>query len=837
MDSKKVAKKRRNVVVVGIKLTPSSRELLTWTLAKFTKPGDEVVAIHIVSKQQCTSLSSTRVDTHLDTHAVAPKTNVTGGEVEGIFDSVIGVYDRFCSVKQIKLQLKVICGGSSVRRELIKEVKHYNAIQLILGAHVTQQSTENSSLALAKYCSMHLPRTCSVLVIQHGRVVLEKAGLLTSGDCMGVQIMRQKAAGQQISNDTRRNYKASNHDDFRKPECIRCSTSRVQNLSSLNVHPYKYVPPQVQGLRRIVLDLEKLSTMAARSGSRPKCPIPRTNSKSWSNENHSGQENPIQKRILSDSEQCQKLTDVAACNRGWPLVKTDWSSSELFSSELLSALHTSHYACKNTHEPSKKTDCKTKNATGQNRHTDIPQGWPLLHQSVIANKLDGAHSRARKMSVVEWVLQLPNRSKGALEQRLKASKQEPPTQAPTETAQKCVNFSIQEATMDSRTEADKTLLEKCFQLCKDRNCIAFGIADLASSTNNFSKDNMIGKGRCSRVYRGVLSDARVVAIKCFDTLAASASETEFLTELEIVSTLRHHHIAELLGFCVDSQQRHFLIYNFAIEGSLEQHLHQGDKAVLPWFVRYKIALGIGEALYYLHNSAQQPVIHRDVKSSNILLQSGFTPQLTDFGLSKWASTSSTFLICNDVVGTFGYLAPEYFMFGKVSDKTDVYSFGVVLLELVSGKHPIEDVKSNGQENFILWAKPLIEDEISHGQVADQRLEKEYDAVQLKNILIAASLCLQHSPHARPSISEILKVLRGEKVDLELRQDSMSIDGDTCPSYGDDDIRDHLTLALWGVDDDFSSQTGSEQQFFQGHLNKLNEQYLSGRCSRSSSFFD
>ncbi|MCO5573815.1 hypothetical protein L7F22_027590 [Adiantum nelumboides] len=181
MDSKKVAKKRRNVVVVGIKLTPSSRELLTWTLAKFTKPGDEVVAIHIVSKHQFASLSSTRVDTHLDTHAVAPKTNVSGGEVEGIFDSVIGVYDRFCSVKQIKLQLKVICGGSSVRRELIEEVKQYNAIQLILGAHGTQQSTENSSLALAKYCSMHLPRTCSVLVIQHGRVVLEKAGLLTSG--------------------------------------------------------------------------------------------------------------------------------------------------------------------------------------------------------------------------------------------------------------------------------------------------------------------------------------------------------------------------------------------------------------------------------------------------------------------------------------------------------------------------------------------------------------------------------------------------------------------------------------------------------------------------------
>ncbi|KAI5069325.1 hypothetical protein GOP47_0015626 [Adiantum capillus-veneris] len=842
MDSQNAFKQKRNVVVVGIKLRPSSRELLTWTLAKFTKPGDEVVVLHIVSKQQFSSLSSTGVDTQPNMPAVAPRPNVTQGEVEGIFDSVAGVYDRFCSVKQ----LKVVCGGSSVRRRLVKEVKHYKAVKLILGAPGTQKSTENSSLALAKYCSIHLPKTCSVLVIQHGQVVMEKAGELMSGDCIGVQIMRDKTAGHQLSK-SRGKYNAQNHDDFQKAECIRCSSSRVWKLSSLIVHPYKYVPPQVQGLRTCVLDL---STMAATSGSRAKCPTPCTNSRGWShvsdecylrnccsaeelNEDRSGQQKLVQKCISSDLEHCQRrLTDMSACNRGWPLVKTDWNSSEPFPSKISLGLESSSHAYKDRHEFSRKTDCKAKNVTGRNRHTtiDIPQGWPLRHQSVTAINSDNAHSRARSMSVVEWVLQLPERSKGVLERSPKAANQEMPIRFATETDQKCMDFSNQVAKRHSGTEADRTLLEKCFQICKDGNCLAFGIADLEKSTDNFSEDNMIGRGGCSRVYRGVLSDARVVAIKCFDMLVASTSDDEFFTELEIVSSLHHPHIVELLGYCVDSQQHRYLIYNFAMEGNLEQKLHQGDKAVLPWSVRYKVALGIGKALEYLHKFAQQLVIHRDVKSSNILLQSDFTPQLTDFGLSRWASTSSTFLTCNDVVGTFGYLAPEYFMFGKVSDKTDVYSFGVVLLELVSGKHPIESVGANSQENLILWAKPLIEDESSHNQVVDRRLGKEYDADQVKNVLIAASLCLQHAPHARPSMSKILKVLRGETVELELRQDSMSIDGYVGPSHGDYDIYNHLTLALCGVDDDLSSQAGSDQKFCHGHSNKLIERYLRGRSS-------
>lgn len=178
------------------------------------------------------------------------------------------------------------------------------------------------------------------------------------------------------------------------------------------------------------------------------------------------------------------------------------------------------------------------------------------------------------------------------------------------------------------------------------------------------------------------------------------------------------------------------------------------------------------------------------------------------------------------------------MFGKVSHKTDVYSFGVVLLELVSGKHPIENVRPQGQENLILWARPLLEDESRYGEVVDQRLGKEYDGDQLKNMMIAASLCLQHSPHLRPSMSRILKVMRGQQVDLELRQDSMCRGNDDCyvvPAHVDYDIHRHLSLALYGLDDDMSSQAGIDSNVCHSNPNKLIEEYLRHRHSHSSSF--
>ncbi|KAE7997556.1 hypothetical protein FH972_002181 [Carpinus fangiana] len=232
------------------------------------------------------------------------------------------------------------------------------------------------------------------------------------------------------------------------------------------------------------------------------------------------------------------------------------------------------------------------------------------------------------------------------------------------------------------------------------SCMCFSYQELLLATSNFMPENMVGKGGCSHVYKGCLPDGKELAVKILrpsqDVLK------EFVQEIEIITTLHHKNIISLVGFCFEDNNL-ILVYDFLSRGSLEENLHGNKKDVkaFGWQERYNVAMGVAEALDFLHNSCAEPVIHRDVKSSNILLSGDFEPQLSDFGLASWASTSSN-ITCTDVAGTFGYLAPEYFMHGKVSDKIDVYAFGVVLLELLSGRKPIISECPKGQESLVMW---------------------------------------------------------------------------------------------------------------------------------------
>ncbi|XP_065006650.1 protein kinase STUNTED-like isoform X4 [Musa acuminata AAA Group] len=238
------------------------------------------------------------------------------------------------------------------------------------------------------------------------------------------------------------------------------------------------------------------------------------------------------------------------------------------------------------------------------------------------------------------------------------------------------------------------------------SCRWFQYEELQNSTNRFSSENLIGNGGCSRVYRGRLGNGQQVAIK-LSKLSAEASK-DFLSEVDIITKLRHLRVVPLLGICV-GEHALISVYRYFPNGSLEQNLH-GDKVkhLLPWDRRFRVATEIAEALSYLHHGCRRPVIHRDVKSSNILLNDEFEPQLSDFGLAMWAPTTATNLTQSDVVGTFGYLAPEYLMYGKVSNKNDVYAFGVVLLELLTGRKPIDDGNPKGEESLVMWATRILE---------------------------------------------------------------------------------------------------------------------------------
>ncbi|KAJ8762261.1 hypothetical protein K2173_007417 [Erythroxylum novogranatense] len=287
----------------------------------------------------------------------------------------------------------------------------------------------------------------------------------------------------------------------------------------------------------------------------------------------------------------------------------------------------------------------------------------------------------------------------------------------------------------------------------------FSYEELNKATRQFSSENLIGEGGCSNVYKGLLSGGKLIAVKILKHYKEAFKDLSL--EIEVMSLLNHRNITPLVGACIKDDHL-ILVYDFLPKGSLEENLHASFKeSVLPWKVRYQLALAIAEALNYLHNECPRSVIHRDVKSSNILLSHDFQPQLSDFGLALWGPQDSDYMMVSDLVGTFGYLAPEYVMHGRVSNKVDVYAFGVVLLELLTGQKPISAEGLKGQQSLVKWATPLLE-KGDLNALLDPRLEKDFNIVQMNKMIVAATLCTRQSARLRPKVSQVLKLLNGIK---------------------------------------------------------------------------
>ncbi|XP_057966477.1 protein kinase STUNTED-like [Malania oleifera] len=439
-------------------------------------------------------------------------------------------------------------------------------------------------------------------------------------------------------------------------------------------------------------------------------------------------------------------------------------------------------------------------------------GWPLLQRAISVDTSQALG--ARNMSVVQWVMTLPNRSplETTLKGRFSSNNKEIPLGGKT----------------GELVEKLKLLLSNMSSMCQ-----WFSYEVLKNCTSNFSSENLIGRGVCSRVYKGVFPNGKPVAVKILKS--SKEAWKDFVLEVEIISSLKHKSIMPLLGICIEDNDLIF-VYDYLSKGSLEKNLHDAEeKSVLSWEVRFNIALQVAEALSYLHEECSRPVIHRDIKSSNILLSSGFEPQLSDFGLAIWAPTTSYLLTQGDIVGTFGYLAPEYFMYGKISDKIDVYSFGVVLLELLSGRKPIGSETSKAQESLVMWAKPILESGDPRG-ILDPNLNQNFDEVQVQRMVLGAALCITRTARLRPRMSQILKILRGEE-DVSHFVISQPSDQEVSENLGENDdevypdssVESHLSLAFLDVDDDSTSLSSVEQS------NSIAiEEYFKMR-SRSSSF--
>ncbi|XVE53825.1 hypothetical protein DITRI_Ditri03aG0033100 [Diplodiscus trichospermus] len=294
------------------------------------------------------------------------------------------------------------------------------------------------------------------------------------------------------------------------------------------------------------------------------------------------------------------------------------------------------------------------------------------------------------------------------------------------------------------------------------NLHVFTLAELRLITHNFARCNLLGEGGFGPVYKGFVDDklrhglnAQPVAVKALD-LDGLQGHREWLAEIIFLGQLRHPHLVKLIGYCYEEENR-LLVYEYMARGSLENQLFRRYSAALPWSTRMKIALGAAKGLAFLHE-ADKPVIYRDFKSSNILLDSDYNCKLSDFGLAKDGPEGGETHVTTRVMGTQGYAAPEYIMTGHLTTMSDVYSFGVVLLELLTGKRSIDNSRPSREQNLVEWARPLLRDHKKLERLIDTKLEGQFSNKGAQKVAALAYNCLSHHPKPRPTMSNVVKIL-------------------------------------------------------------------------------
>ncbi|XP_068648225.1 protein kinase STUNTED-like isoform X2 [Aristolochia californica] len=764
-------------VVVGVKLDQPSKELLTWALVKVSQPGDRVIALHVLS-----------TDDLLDRNGQSSLLSLVKA-----FDSVLAVYEGFCNLKQVDLKLK-ICRGSSVRKVLVREAKSYGACKVILGVSKVSPPI-GSWTTIAKYCGRKLPRDCWVLAVNNGKVVFQREANTTSGHEKGNEQRPSRFFGAIHRTLSKR--------------------SKTSNVKLLEYHPsskdadYKKNnndPESNQNSRKVSDSTDGLNGIPVSNSSKKKCSICAPFS------------------ILPGDSLCHGTSESAEANSD-----RSTEGSSIDDSLALVPVHTSETS---------SISLLVK---------EVPErrpGWPLLRRAILPHRHAQVKSSNRQISVVQWAMRLPSRHLTAAIHP-DHNKQAKPDDFTTicldgkSGAMVLVGDPVSTTLDEIHREGTKIIPKELESLHEkySSTCRLFSYQELVQATSNFSPEYLIGKGGSSKVYKGYLPDGKELAVKILKSSVDVVKE--FILEIEIITTLTHKNVISLFGFCFEDNNL-LMVYDFLSRGSLEENLHgEKGKNTLGWGDRYKVALGVAEALDYLHSRAVQPVIHRDVKSSNILLADDFDPQLSDFGLAKWASVSSIPITCNDVAGTFGYLAPEYFMYGKVTDKIDVYAFGVVLLELLSGRKPISNEHPKGQESLVMWAKPILQGG-KYMQLLDLSLKDTVDSDQIERMAMAASLCIRRAPRFRPCIGLILKLLQGDEevskwAKLQISSSAEEFDGMDDESAPASIIQSHLNLALLDVEDDSLSISSTEPTAHYLTANKSWEDYLQGRWSRTSSF--
>ncbi|XP_058113250.1 putative serine/threonine-protein kinase [Magnolia sinica] len=284
----------------------------------------------------------------------------------------------------------------------------------------------------------------------------------------------------------------------------------------------------------------------------------------------------------------------------------------------------------------------------------------------------------------------------------------------------------------------------------------FSYRTLKKATGNFNPDNLLGRGGFGPVYKGVLEDGRMIAVKKLALEKSRQGEEEFLTEVRMITCIHHKNLVQLLGCCSDGPQR-LLVYEYMVNGSLDAIVHGRSDHFLDWKTRFQIILGIARGLQYLHEDSHIRIIHRDIKASNILLDDKFQPRIGDFGLARFFPEDQAYL-STTFAGTLGYTAPEYAIRGELSEKADIYSFGVLVLEIISCRKNADPTLASDMQYLPEYAWKLY-NRSGVIDLVDPKLQSDgFNERDVLQAIHVALLCLQSHPSLRPRMSEIVTIL-------------------------------------------------------------------------------
>ncbi|KAM5588649.1 putative serine/threonine-protein kinase PBL23 [Rosa sericea] len=305
----------------------------------------------------------------------------------------------------------------------------------------------------------------------------------------------------------------------------------------------------------------------------------------------------------------------------------------------------------------------------------------------------------------------------------------------------------------------------------------FTFNELHSATEGFKAACLLGEGGFGKVYKGYIdsiNSKQAVAVKKLNRKGMQGSR-EFCAEVIMLSLVQHPNLVSLVGYCAEGEQR-LLVYEYMANGSLEDHLLDigPNQQPLDWYTRMRIAEEAAKGLEYLHDVAKPAVIYRDFKASNILLDSQFTPKLSDFGLAKLGPTGDKSHVSTRVMGTYGYCAPEYACTGKLTKMSDVYSFGVVFLELITGRRAVDETKPEEEQILVSWAQPLLKDRSKFSLIADPLLRGNFPVKGLHQALAIAAMCLNEEADCRPAMSDVVLALEH----LSKPRNEVVIDGES-----------------------------------------------------------